>query len=139
MHELTSLRLPLDSHRYRSAFLLCRRHRIDLNILHDHDPEAFKAHLSDFITQVKDVDHLNLFLSGLKDEDVTKTMYRPLVASVKDLSVTPFPSVSLSDHPGSRCFYILGAATRPTRSTRSVTSCERTSRSATCSTMRIRS
>ena len=91
MHELTSLRLPLDSHRYRSAFLLCRRHRIDLNILHDHDPEAFKAHLSDFVTQVKDVDHLNLFLSGLKDEDVTKTMYRPLVASVKDLFVALLP------------------------------------------------
>lgn len=84
------MRLSSDSHRYRSAFLLCRRHRIDLSILHDHDPEAFKAHLSDFVTQVKDVDHLNLFLSGLKDEDVTKTMYRPLVASVKDLSVAPF-------------------------------------------------
>ncbi|GAA5883430.1 hypothetical protein JCM3774_004277 [Rhodotorula dairenensis] len=78
---LRVVRSHLESHRYRSAFLLCRRHRIDLNILHDHDPAAFTAHLSDFITQVKDVDHLNLFLSGLKDEDVTKTMYRPLVAS----------------------------------------------------------
>lgn len=73
------------SRRYRSAFLLCRKHRIDLNILHDHDPAAFKANLADFISQIKDVDHLNLFLSGLKDEDVTKTMYRPLVASDADL------------------------------------------------------
>lgn len=67
------------SHRYRAAFLLCRRHRIDLNILHDHDPDAFVANLRDFVSQVKDVDYLNLFLSGLKDEDVTKTMYKPLV------------------------------------------------------------
>jgi len=67
--------------RYRAAFLACRRHRIDLNILFDHDPSSFQANLADFVAQVKEVDHLNLFLSGLKDEDVTATMYRPLIAS----------------------------------------------------------
>ncbi|BGP02142.1 Putative elongator complex protein 1 [Rhodotorula toruloides] len=77
---LRVVRSLLDSRRYRAAFLLCRRHRIDLNILHDHDPEAFVANLHDFVSQVKDIDYLNLFLSGLKDEDVTKTMYKPLVA-----------------------------------------------------------
>ena len=66
-------------HRYRAAFLLCRRHRIDLNLLHDHDPAAFVDNLRDFVSQVRDVDFLNLFLTGLKDEDVTATMYRPLV------------------------------------------------------------
>ncbi|BGP57178.1 Putative elongator complex protein 1 [Rhodotorula sphaerocarpa] len=85
---LRVVRSHLDTRRYRSAFLLCRRHRIDLNILHDHDPAAFKAHLSDVITQIKDVDHLNLFLSGLKDEDVTRTMYRPLVPAVSDFDPT---------------------------------------------------
>ncbi|GAA5956343.1 hypothetical protein JCM21900_006151 [Sporobolomyces salmonicolor] len=70
----------LDTRRYRSAFLLSRRHRIDLNLLYDHDPSAFKAHLAEFVDQVKDVDHLNLFLSGLKDEDVTRGMYRPVLA-----------------------------------------------------------
>jgi elongator complex protein 1 len=67
--------------RYRAAFLACRRHRIDLNILYDHDPTSFRDHLAEFVSQVKDVDYLNLFLSGLKDEDVTTTMYRPLIAS----------------------------------------------------------
>lgn len=71
----------MHRHRYRAAFLLCRRHRIDLNLLHDHDPAAFIANLHDVITQIRDVDFLNLFLTGLKEEDVTATMYRPLIAS----------------------------------------------------------
>lgn len=70
----------LDRLHYRAAFLGCRRHRIDLNILYDHNPIAFKANLSQFISQIKAVDYLNLFLSGLKEADVTKTMYKPLVA-----------------------------------------------------------
>ncbi|GAA5969527.1 hypothetical protein JCM11641_008144 [Rhodosporidiobolus odoratus] len=65
----------LNSKRYRPAFLLSRRHRIDLNILYDHSPSDFRANLSAFIDQIKDVDYLNLFLSGLKAEDVMRTMY----------------------------------------------------------------
>lgn len=79
--NLNVVHLSRFSGRYRAAFLGCRRHRIDLNILYDHNPVAFKSHLSDFITQVKEVDYLNLFLSGLKDDDVTTTMYKPLVPS----------------------------------------------------------
>lgn len=66
---------------YRAAFLTCRRHRIDLNILYDHDPQSLLAHLPEFVSQVKQVDYLNLFLSGLKNEDVTVTMYKPLLPS----------------------------------------------------------
>ncbi|BGP18516.1 hypothetical protein JCM10213_002969 [Rhodosporidiobolus nylandii] len=72
----------LDSHRYRTAFLLSRRHRIDLNILFDHDPSAFTSNLHEFVSQIKDVDYLNLFLSGLKDEDVMRTMYGTLTGAV---------------------------------------------------------
>lgn len=67
--------------RYKAAFLACRRHRIDLNILYDHNPALFRSQLASAITQIKNVDFLNLFLSGLKNEDVTVTMYRPLVPS----------------------------------------------------------
>lgn len=38
----------------------------------------FEKHLPEFVSQIKDVDYLNLFLSGLKEEDVTVTMYPPL-------------------------------------------------------------
>ncbi|SCV71454.1 BQ2448_3042 [Microbotryum intermedium] len=79
MLSQSSLRLLSSRCHYRTAFLTCRRHRIDLNILYDHKPSTFRAQLSDFVTQVKEVDYLNLFLSGLKDEDVTKTMYKPLM------------------------------------------------------------
>lgn len=67
--------------RFRAAFLACRRHRIDLNILFDHNPTLFQAHLVEFVNQIKEIDYLNLFLSGLKEEDVTVTMYKPLVAT----------------------------------------------------------
>jgi elongator complex protein 1 len=43
----------------------CRRHRIDLNMIVDHDQTAFLGHLSEFVEQVDDVDHLNLFLSNI--------------------------------------------------------------------------
>src|SRR5882762_4408108 len=50
---------------YRKAFFACRKHRIDLNILVDHDRVAFMGRLSSFIEQVDDVDHINLFLTSL--------------------------------------------------------------------------
>lgn len=51
---------------YRSAFTLCRKHRLDLNILHDLDPAGFMAKLSDFADQIPEVDYLNLFVSSLR-------------------------------------------------------------------------
>ncbi|KAM0754229.1 IkappaB kinase complex, IKAP component [Meredithblackwellia eburnea MCA 4105] len=78
---LRIVRKDLDSHKYGPAFLACRRQRIDLNILYDHDPQGFSDNLPEFVDQVKDVDYLNLFLSGLKNEDVNKTMYKPIVTA----------------------------------------------------------
>ena len=76
---LRIVRQHLDQQRYRAAFLACRRHRIDLNVLYDHNPSALEANLGLFVQQVKEVDYLNLFLSGLKDEDVTQTMYKNML------------------------------------------------------------
>lgn len=61
-------------------------------MLYDHDPASFRAHLAEFVAQVKDVDHLNLFLSGLKDEDVTVTMYRPLLSAS-----SPTPAAAITE------------------------------------------
>jgi hypothetical protein len=63
---LRVVRQHLDSGDYRSAFVACRKHRIDLNLLHDHDPQAFMENLSEFVGQVREVDYLNFFLSSLK-------------------------------------------------------------------------
>ncbi|KAK4050772.1 putative elongator complex protein 1 [Microbotryomycetes sp. JL201] len=71
----------LQNLRFKAAFLACRRHRIDLNILHDASPVAFLAHLSSFVEQLADVDHINLFLSQMRSEDVTQTLYKGLIRS----------------------------------------------------------
>ncbi len=55
----------INSGDYRKAFLACRKHRIDLNVLVDHDPEAFMNRLTSFVDQAPEVDYINLFLSGI--------------------------------------------------------------------------
>lgn len=55
----------LDRLQYREAFVNCRKHRIDLNLLADHDPEVFMENLPTFLEQIPEVDHLNLFVSAL--------------------------------------------------------------------------
>jgi len=51
---------------YRDALITCRKHRLDLNILHDLDPAKFMASLDSLVEQVPEVDYLNLFTSSLK-------------------------------------------------------------------------
>lgn len=46
--------------------MICRKHRLDLNVLHDLDPEGFMARLPEFVEQVSEVDYLNLFISSLR-------------------------------------------------------------------------
>ena len=53
------------SQNYLKAFSACRKHRIDMNVIVDHDQAAFFNGLSSFIEQVDDVDHINLFLTSL--------------------------------------------------------------------------
>ena len=55
----------VPSGRYREAFVACRKHRIDLNTLVDHNPVGFMANIRIFVDQLDDVDHINLFLSGI--------------------------------------------------------------------------
>ncbi|WVO22664.1 uncharacterized protein IAS62_003995 [Cryptococcus decagattii] len=60
---------------YRAAFLTCRKHRLDLNILYDLDPEKFMVNLENFVEQVHEVEYLNLFVSSLTSEDSAKAVY----------------------------------------------------------------
>ncbi|KIP09060.1 hypothetical protein PHLGIDRAFT_68294 [Phlebiopsis gigantea 11061_1 CR5-6] len=55
----------IDSVDYAKAFSACRRHRVDLNVIVDHNRAAFMDNLSIFVEQVKDVDYINLFLTSL--------------------------------------------------------------------------
>ena len=53
------------SRQWRKAFLSCRKHRIDLNILVEHNPDRFFSDLSKFVEQIDDVDYINLFLTSV--------------------------------------------------------------------------
>ncbi|KAL4071351.1 IKI3 family-domain-containing protein [Scleroderma yunnanense] len=55
----------LDGGRWRKAFSACRKHRIDLNVIVEHNQEAFLSSVSAFINQVQDVDSINLFLTSI--------------------------------------------------------------------------
>ncbi|KAG0331419.1 hypothetical protein BG004_001669 [Podila humilis] len=77
---LSVTRDALDKCDFKTAFITCRKHRIDLNILYDHNPKAFMDNVGEFVNQIKEVDYLNLFLSFLRSEDVTQTLY-PLSGS----------------------------------------------------------
>ncbi|XP_073242058.1 elongator complex protein 1-like [Porites lutea] len=72
---LSHLQKCLDGLYYRDAFIAMRRHRINLNLIHDHNPKLFLDNLGTFISQVESVNFINLFLTDLKEEDVTATMY----------------------------------------------------------------
>lgn len=72
----------LDAGHYGRACTLLRKHRLSLNVLCDYNPDVFEQNVSSFVAGVNNVDHLNLFLSELADEDVTWTMYPPLNAEV---------------------------------------------------------
>ncbi|XP_048252379.1 elongator complex protein 1-like isoform X2 [Haliotis rufescens] len=72
---LSAVRKYLDRQQYKEAFLAMRKHRINMNLMYDHDPQMFCDHIQQFISQVEAVNHLNLFLTDLQEDDVTVTMY----------------------------------------------------------------
>lgn len=63
---LAGVRRSIEVKKYRRAFLACRNHRVDLNILHDHDPAQFLKSIELFIDQVKKIEHIDLFLSQIR-------------------------------------------------------------------------
>lgn len=50
---------------YKSAFLACRKHRVDLTFLVTLDPIKFEHSLQSFVERVDDVEYINLFLSTI--------------------------------------------------------------------------
>ncbi|KAK3098402.1 hypothetical protein FSP39_019180 [Pinctada imbricata] len=68
------------------AMSVMRKHRINMNLLYDHNPEMFLQNVDKFVKQINNVNFINLFLTDLQQEDVTRTMYtaaynRPIVST----------------------------------------------------------
>lgn len=70
---LAGIRHSINDRQYKKAFLACRSHRVDMNILHDHDPLAFLANIGIFIDQLEKVEYLDLFLSQLRYDHLSYT------------------------------------------------------------------
>ncbi|KAF5025006.1 hypothetical protein F66182_2957 [Fusarium sp. NRRL 66182] len=73
---VAGIRSLIDEKNYARAFSYCRTQRVDMNILYDHQPEQFLANVGLLLDQIPDVTHIDLFLSSLRAEDVTQTMYQ---------------------------------------------------------------
>lgn len=78
---LAGIREHVRNLNYKAAFVACQTHQVDLNILYDLDPKQFHTNIDKFIDQLKKPGTIDEFTSKLKEEDVTKTLY-------KDTSVT---------------------------------------------------
>ncbi|UPX16794.1 Putative elongator complex protein 1 [Ascochyta rabiei] len=85
---LAAIRRSIEADQYSEAFFACRNQRVDMNILHDHDSERFMKSIELIVTQIKKVEHIDLFLSQLRNEDVSETMYRETLKT-KDLVSKP--------------------------------------------------
>ncbi|KAL5482011.1 hypothetical protein EMCRGX_G022290 [Ephydatia muelleri] len=72
---LTNVRRWLDELNFGDAFVAMCKHRINLNLVYDHNPRLFLSHVKEFVSQLEIVNRINLFLTDLKEEDVTVTMY----------------------------------------------------------------
>lgn len=72
--------------KYKEAFMACRTHRIDLDILHDYNPKLFFENLEKFVKQIKKVSHLDLFVSCLHEEDVAEVKYKDTTAAPANAS-----------------------------------------------------
>ena len=63
---LSTVYASLDALDYRPALLSCRKHRLDLNIIHNYAPQIFLQNIEKFVRDVDKTDLFNLFLSGLR-------------------------------------------------------------------------
>lgn len=80
---LASVRKSLGQLDFKKAYLDCRRHRIDLNVLIDvMGLDGFLQSADLLVKQLSfNQEYLNLFIAALKDEDTTKTKYHDGTAS----------------------------------------------------------
>uniref|UniRef100_A0A8C1VFR0 Elongator complex protein 1 n=1 Tax=Cyprinus carpio TaxID=7962 RepID=A0A8C1VFR0_CYPCA len=63
----------LDS--FESLCCCMRKLRINLNLIYDHNPTVFLDNLEMFLKQIDSINYINLFLTELKEEDTTTTMF----------------------------------------------------------------
>lgn len=63
---LSSIRKFILSGSYMAAFSICRKHKVDFNILFDYAPDKFMSNIHSFVEQVKNSNDIDLFLTNLR-------------------------------------------------------------------------
>lgn len=81
---MVAIQADVDAGNYRKAFMACRKHRIDLNVIVDRDPKLFRERLPFFVEQVGDVDYINLFLTNLAQGSQPAEVISELCDSVRE-------------------------------------------------------
>ncbi|XP_070543580.1 elongator complex protein 1-like [Ptychodera flava] len=84
---LSAVRKYLDALQYKDALIAMRKHRIDMNLIYDHDPKGFLENVDKFVSQLDDTNHINLFLADLKAEDMTCTLYKDAYPKTRQSSI----------------------------------------------------
>ena len=74
--SLLSINNSLNRYKYKIAFITARTNRIDFNILVDHNKPQFIQHIHQFVTDIDNVDYLNLFITSLNNDDITQTEFQ---------------------------------------------------------------
>lgn len=64
----------IEAEKYGSSFRLLRQHKIDINLIYDVNPSKFLANISKFVSEVKQVDYLNLFINSLNEDERGKEL-----------------------------------------------------------------
>lgn len=63
---LAGIRRYIDNENYRAAYMICRNHIVDMNILHDYKPQQFMSNINLFINQIRKAEFIDEFLSQLR-------------------------------------------------------------------------
>jgi elongator complex protein 1 len=74
---LAAIRRSIEADQYGEAFLACRNQRVDMNILHDHDPERFLACIERIVEQIKRIEHIDLLLAQFRSVEVVDSACMP--------------------------------------------------------------
>ena len=116
---LAGIRQSITHHDYKKAFLTCRTHRVDMNILHDYAPEQFMRDIPLFLKQVKKVEYIDLFLSSLTEANVAETIYKETLTAALERPLvnghTGGPQADGQSAPGSKINRICDAFLRELR------------------------
>lgn len=77
---LGSIFNALDQGRFSDAIIMVRRHRIDFNVIVDHCGwRAFLNAAPEFVKQLNNLSYLTEFVSSIKNENITETLYKNYV------------------------------------------------------------